>query len=418
MDQKVLKKLQQRFFYVPVAIGWLLIISACALVYCILHIQSMSQVENSLLKASTKPYFESVQSEKIIYVFLDGEEVTSYSLVDAFTTDEISEIEKKITEVGKNPVFNRISTETGNKYMYDVSPFGDRGVKKFVVIDYTDIYKTLRTLGITLVCVAIVGMAAMLIFYYYYAKKAIQPVKQSFERQQELIANASHELKTPLTIVRTNLELIASDPTATVEDNQKWLESAEYQVGRMHSLILDMLDLTRIDATKSNIERNQIDINEIIEGMMLSFEAVCYEKSIELSYQANENIKVNANKSEIEKLVGILLDNAIKYTPDKGSIKVEITRQRRNAILTFYNTGDGISKENLTNIFDRFFKADVSHEEKSNSFGLGLSIAKSIVQSLKGNIVCQSEEGKYTEFVVELPLSQSESKTNKDKNSL
>ncbi|MDE7079458.1 MAG: HAMP domain-containing histidine kinase [Clostridia bacterium] len=408
MDEKVLKKLQHKFFYVPVAIGWLLIILACAMVYYVLHMQSMAQVENALLKASTKPYFDTVHSDKIVYVFIDGGEVTSYSLVDAFTSEEISDIENSLVALdNRNLIFNRFSTSTGKKYMYEVSRFGEKEIKKFIVIDYTDTYNTLLTMGITLICVALVGMSAVIGFYYIYSQKAIQPVKQSFERQQELIANASHELKTPLTIVRTNLELIGSDPSATVGDNAKWLESAEYQVGRMHSLILDMLDLTRIDATKAMVERPPIAINEIVEGMMLSFEATCYEKSIELSYASQDNIKVNADKAEIEKLISILLDNAIKYTPDNGSIKVEVQQQRKNAVLTFYNTGEGISQENIANIFDRFFKVDASHKETSNSFGLGLSIAKSIVQSLKGDIRCESEVGKYTKFVVELPLSLS-----------
>lgn len=408
MDEKVLKKLQHKFFYVPVALGWLLIILACAMVYYVLHMQSMAQVENALLKASTKPYFDTVHSDKIVYVFIDGGEVTSYSLVDAFTSEEISDIENSLVALdNRNLIFNRFSTSTGKKYMYEVSRFGEKEIKKFIVIDYTDTYNTLLTMGITLICVALVGMSAVIGFYYIYSQKAIQPVKQSFERQQELIANASHELKTPLTIVRTNLELIGSDPSATVGDNAKWLESAEYQVGRMHSLILDMLDLTRIDATKAMVERPPIAINEIVEGMMLSFEATCYEKSIELSYASQDNIKVNADKAEIEKLISILLDNAIKYTPDNGSIKVEVQQQRKNAVLTFYNTGEGISQENIANIFDRFFKVDASHKETSNSFGLGLSIAKSIVQSLKGDIRCESEVGKYTKFVVELPLSLS-----------
>lgn len=406
MDQKVLKRLQQKFFYVPVAIGWLLIMLSCSLVYYVLHSQAFTQVENSLLKAGAKPYFETVHSDKIIYVFLDGEEVSSYSLVDAFSTEEIAEVEEKMQEID-NSMFNRFSTETGKKYMFAQSKvfMGDKYVKKFVLIDYSDTYDMLLTLGLTLIGVMLACMAAVVIFYYFYAKKAILPVKQSFEKQRELIANASHELKTPLTIVRTNLELIESDPTSTVEENKKWLESAQYQVERMHSLILDMLDLTKIDATALTVEREPIVINDVIEGMMLSFEAICYEKLIDLTYIADEPVKVNANKAEIEKLAGILLDNAIKYTPDKGKITVEIQRQRRNAVLKFYNTGEGISQENLTNIFDRFFKVDASHKETSNSFGLGLSIAKSITQSMKGSIVCESEVGKYTRFIVELPLS-------------
>lgn len=406
MDDRILKKLQRKFFYLPVAIGWILIIVACSLVFSVSHTEAMAKVESSLLKANTRPYFDNVHSEKFIYVFYDDttESVSSRVLLDAFSSDEIVEVENYV--ITNTSESNKFSSSSGNKYIYDSSVVLENGtwVRKFVVMDYTDTYENLRTLGITLFCVMVLCMLFILAFYYFYAKKAIEPVKQSFERQQELIANASHELKTPITIVRTNLELIGSDPEATVADNMKWLESAEYQVNRMNTLILDMLELTRLESNKSHVEREALIVNDIIEGMMLSFEAPCYEKAIELSYSADKDIKIFASKSEIEKLLGILVDNAIKYTPNNGKITVELKKQRRNAVLTCYNTGEGISQENINNIFRRFFKVDTSHKETANSFGLGLSIAHSIVQSLKGEISCQSELGKYTKFTVELPI--------------
>lgn len=406
MNDKILKKLQQKFFYVPVTLGWVLVVLACILIFGILYTQSMAQIENSLLKAATRPYFDTVNSDKIVYCFVDGKEITSYFLEDAFSSEEIAEVEDKILE-GKFS-YNRFSTKSGKQYMFDVSVnrVAEKEIIKFVLIDYTDTFKTLRTLAITLGCVTFAGMCAIFVFYYVYAAKAIQPVKQSFLSRQELVANASHELKTPLTIVRANLELIGSDPSAKVEDNKKWLESAEYQISRMNTLILDMLELTKIETAKAAVEREPLQINDIIEGTLLSFEATCYEKAIDLSYNAEDTVKVNASKSEIEKLTGILLDNAIKYTPRGGRIKVEISRQRKNAVLSFYNTGEGISPENLDHIFDRFFKADLSHKETNNSFGLGLSIAQSLVHSLKGDISCKSVLGEYTEFIVELPKCQ------------
>ncbi|MDE6189309.1 MAG: HAMP domain-containing histidine kinase [Clostridia bacterium] len=403
MDDKILKRLQRKFFYVPVTLGWVFIILACILIFGISYTQSIAQVENSLLKAQARPYFDSVNNDKFIYIFVDEGKLSPLYLEDAFTEEEINEVIEKITE-GKI-VGNKFSTKSGKRYMFEksISRLTEKETVKYVLIDYTDTHQTLSTLAATLGCISVISMMAILAFYYFYAAKAIQPVKQSFARQQELIANASHELKTPLTIVRTNLELIGSDPSATVEDNKKWLESAEYQVGRMHTLILDMLELTKFEATNTSVERTPLEVNDIVEGMMLSFEATCYEKSISLSFSARETLKVIANKTEIEKLTSILLDNAIKYTPHGGKIKVDISRQRKNVVLSFYNTGEGISPEDIKNIFNRFFKADLSHKETSNSFGLGLSIAQSIVQSLKGDITCESQVGQYTKFIVELP---------------
>lgn len=308
---------------------------------------------------------------------------------------------------GKKVESGSFNTQSGRRYKYISTTVKESGktATKYTIIDCSKSYNYLNIMSITLTCICIVGMLIIFLFYYYFAKHAIEPVKQSFLRQQELIANASHELKTPLTVARTNLELIQSDPSSTVEDNRKWLESAAYQLGRMQSLILDMLELTKYESNKINTQREDLIINDIVEGMTLSFEAICYEKSITLDYIADENIKVSASTAEIEKIVGILLDNAIKYTPQNGKMTLQLQKTRRYAVITLTNTGEGIPQEKIDHIFDRFYKVDSSHKDTGNSFGLGLSIAKSIVDSLKGKIKCESQLGEYTRFTVELPLS-------------
>ena len=178
----------------------------------------------------------------------------------------------------------------------------------------------------------------------------------------------------------------------------------------MNTMILDMLELSRIDAGKaSRYMRLPVVLNDCLQGTLLSFEAPCYEKNITLEFIAREKATVLASNEEIEKLSTILLDNAIKYTPDNGKITVKIQRvkQRRAVQLSFTNTGAGIPEEHLERIFDRFYKVDPSHKETHNSFGLGLSIAKSLVVSLKGSIKCESKLGEYTSFIIELPFSLS-----------
>ncbi|MDE7209641.1 MAG: HAMP domain-containing histidine kinase, partial [Clostridia bacterium] len=309
MNDKVFKKLQRKFFYVPLAIGWAFIILACLLVFLVSRVQTLTDVENDLLKAAAGPYF---QSDNFIYVVeVDNHEPTTYYSPDYFTREEIQAVVKKVTD--KKAESGSFNTESKRRYMYISTAVKESGkdATKYTIIDYTKSYNYLQIMSITLTCICIVGMLIIFLFYYYFAKHAIEPVKQSFLRQQELIANASHELKTPLTVVRTNLELIQSDPSSTIEDNQKWIDSAGYQLGRMQSLILDMLELTKYESNKINTQREDLVINDIVEGMTLSFEAICYEKSITLDYAADENIKVSASVAEIEKIVGILLDNAV-----------------------------------------------------------------------------------------------------------
>ncbi len=414
MENKVFRKLQNKFFYTPLIIGWVLVLLACSLIFYITYEKTMSKVQSDLLKANDAPYF---QSDNLIYIFNKNGSYTSSHIENAYSKDEIENIKEFLSKDKKD---NKFISESGKYFMFVQSSSVDDDITtiKYVIIEYTDDMETLLALAITLTVIAVAAMIGIFLFCYFYSRNAIAPVKASFIQQQELVANASHELKTPLTIIRTNLDLIQSDENATIKDNAKWLESTNEQVNRMNTLILDMLELSRLDASKNHRMREQISLNDYLQGTILSFEAPCYEKNIALDFIADENLSIMASVEELEKLSTILLDNAIKYTPDNGKITVKLqkARQRRQAILSFTNTGEGIPSEHLDRIFERFYKVDPSHKETHNSFGLGLSIAKSIVVSLGGSIRCESKLGEYTSFIIELPLAQkSLSQQNNDR---
>lgn len=366
----------------------------------------MTKVQSTLLKASDAPYF---QSDNFLYIIDKNDSSSDPQIVqieNAYSEKEINEI-KIFLQADTD---NKFTISNGKHFIFVKSSSSDSGITttKYVIMEYTDDMETLTALAITLIVLGFAALLGIFLFCYFYSKSAIAPVKASFIQQQELVANASHELKTPLTIIRTNLDLITSDPKSTIKDNEKWLNSTVEQVNRMNTMILDMLELSRIDANSSSrYLREPVVLNDCVQGALLSFEAPCYEKNITLDFDAREKAVVTASNGEIEKLTTILLDNAIKYTPDNGKITVKIQRvkQRRAVQLSFTNTGDGIPEEHLDRIFDRFYKVDPSHKETHNSFGLGLSIAKSLVVSLKGSIKCESKLGEYTSFIIELPIS-------------
>lgn len=409
MENKIFSRLQKKFFYTPLIIGWVLVLLACSLVFYITYEKTMSKVQSLLLKASDAPYF---QSDNFLYVFDKDGTISVSQIENTYSKAETDKIIEFIQEDNDN----KFKLRNGRYFMYVKSSSVDNGITttKYVIMEYTDDMETLTALAITLTVLGLAAIIAIFLFCYFYTKRTIAPVKASFIQQQELIANASHELKTPLTIIRTNIDLIASDPKATVADNEKWITSASNQVNRMNTMILDMLELSKIDANKSTYLREPIVLNDCVQGTLLSFEAPCYEKNITLEFDSHEKAVVLASNEEIEKLATILLDNAIKYTPDNGKITVKIQKlkQKRSVILSFTNTGAGIPAEHLDRIFDRFYKVDPSHKETHNSFGLGLSIAKSLVLSLKGKIRCESKLGEYVSFIIELPLSISPASSN------
>ena len=236
---------------------------------------------------------------------------------------------------------------------------------------------------------------------YVLSDHVLDPVKDGLKKGKELISNASHELKTPLTIIKANLSVIQSEPNATIKDNEKWLQTIDEQIERTNSLVLDMLELSRLDNAEVEYS-DSVDLSAIVTSVALSVEALCYEKAINIEENIEENGIVLGSKENLERLVLILLDNAIKYTPYSGNIDVSLAISKKNVVLSVKNSGEGIKKEDLGFVFERFYKGDRARTQETNkkSFGLGLAIAKTICDQHKAKIECYSEENQYTEFRV------------------
>lgn len=236
---------------------------------------------------------------------------------------------------------------------------------------------------------------------YVHSDKVLDPVKKGLEKGKSFISNASHELKTPLTIISANLSVIQSEPNSTVKDNEKWFETIEGQIKRTNTLIMDMLELSKLEDHKIDLS-DSVDLSALTISNMLSVEALCFEKCINVSDDIEEGIAIKGNKSSLDRLVLILLDNAIKYTPYAGNVEISLKKVKKNIILSVVNSGDGIKADDLPFVFERFYKGDRARTQETNSksFGLGLAIAKSITEHHGGKIECFSDVGKDTEFRV------------------
>ena len=235
---------------------------------------------------------------------------------------------------------------------------------------------------------------------YVHSDSVLDPVKKGLDKGKALISNASHELKTPLTIMSANLSVIRSEPHSTVEENEKWLSIIDEQIKRTNTLVLDMLELSKLEDKKLEL-RDEVDLSSLVMSNMLSVDALCFEKEIVINDVVEENVRILGNKPSLERLILILLDNAIKYTPNRGSVEVNLHKTKRSVILSVKNSGEGIKEEDLPYVFERFYKGDRARTQESNakSFGLGLAIAKSIAEHHNGKIECSSQKG-ITEFKV------------------
>ena len=253
-----------------------------------------------------------------------------------------------------------------------------------------------------------VGSLSLVVLFFisiYFTNKAINPLEETFKKQKQFIADASHELRTPLTIIKTNVSLLRENEMETIYSQRKWINYIDSQTSRMSTLINEMLSLANLDANRNKEERVNINFSKIVSDSLLVFEVVIFEKGLILEEDVAENIFIKGEQDQIKKLISILMDNAIKYTNKNGKIGVSLVSERNKAKLIIKNTGEGIKKEHLEKIFERFYRVDDSRDRGTGGYGLGLSIAKTIVDDHKGKIYAESIINNETSFIIELPLS-------------
>lgn len=266
-------------------------------------------------------------------------------------------------------------------------------------LDVTESEHTLRQLLSAFIGIGILTLMAILGISIYFAKRAVIPIEKSYRKQQQFIQDASHELKTPLAAISTNLAVVTSNAMETVEMQGKWLGVIGYEVERMSKLVNDLLYLAKTDHIDNAVACYPVNFTEILEYAMLSVETVGFEKGILFKEAIQPDVIVNGDKDQIEQVVKILLDNALKYTNTGGGIEVELKYEKNQGVLSIANTGVGIPKEHIDKIFDRFYRVDASRKH-NGSYGLGLSIAKSLVESMQGSITVSSVENVETVFRV------------------
>ena len=259
----------------------------------------------------------------------------------------------------------------------------------------------------TLVLIGFISLIVLLFISIYLTNKSIVPIKETFEKQKQFIADASHELKTPLAIIKTNTSLVLSHPYDTIKNQSKWINYINLQTDRMSELISEMLSLAKMDAAENKLPLSPINISKIVESMILMFDAVIYENNIELETNISKNLFINGNKESLKKLFSIIMDNAIKHTNKNGNITVSLFSDKNKVKMIIRNTGEGIAHEHLERIFERFYRVDSSRDRETGGYGLGLSIASSIVKQHKGKIYAKSNIGEFTSFIVEIPQQSS-----------
>ncbi|WP_340028097.1 HAMP domain-containing sensor histidine kinase [Paenibacillus sp. FSL H7-0940] len=321
-----------------------------------------------------------------------------FDMEDTFYTEVLQKVDQN--KVGDSERQTGQFTLDGTDWAYVVDPSGDGHM--IVFIDVTAQQGILTNLIYTF---AIVGLVMLIVIYFlsrYFANRSIAPVREAFEKQKQFIGDASHELKTPLAIINTNADVLLANQEDTIANQAKWLHYIKSETERMTGLTNDLLYLTQMDDSRSTMIHAKFNISDAVESIILPMEAVIFEKNISLDYNIEPNLTVHGNSEQIKQVILILLDNAVKYSGPKGAVNVTLQKQNNDVMLAVSNTGEGIAPEHLDRIFDRFYRTDSSRARKHGGHGLGLAIARSIVDQHKGELYARSVVGEGATFYVRL----------------
>jgi len=403
----MIKSLRKKFIFINMLLVFAVLIIVFFAQFASTHRQLQEESNQSLQMALEKkdnqkpPKFEIGQprsndftARTLFVVSIDqngGRELLSAENI-SISDEQLSLIvEKALSSESKQ----RILRDYNLRYM-----ISNKGKEiKIAFIDISDDIKTLENTVVTLIFSCAAALIAFFFISLYLSKWALRPVERAWEQQRRFVADASHELKTPLTVILANTGILKSNRLSTVEQQMNWIENTGAEATRMKKLVDNLLFLAKADNTELSVTLSKVNLSDIAISSALAFESVAFERGVLLATsEIAADIYISGNEAQLKQLIGILLDNAVKYSEEKGVVTLSLETRQSKAALTVHNQGSYMAAADLEHVFDRFYRADKSRS--AEGYGLGLAIAKSIVDAHGGKISVRSDAVHGTTFTV------------------
>ena len=254
-----------------------------------------------------------------------------------------------------------------------------------------------------LILFGIIGIIVLIPIAFILAGRSLISVKNSYEEQKKFIADASHELRSPLNVIQMSVDVLDFKGNETINANRKWINNISTECQNMSTLINDLTDIARADNSQQIYSNRNISISQLTEEVVFLLNSTAEEKDIELIANIQPDLHLVADSDKIRQLIRIFLDNAIKYSTKNSEVIINLFNNKNNIILEVIDNGIGISDEDINKIFDRFYRCDNARSRQVSGTGLGLNIAQNIVDYYKGNIKVKSEIGKGSQFSITIP---------------
>ena len=314
------------------------------------------------------------------------------------SNNKIIKESNNVTDEIKDYVFklSNSNVEEGyiDNYIYKIRKVGNTG-KEITLMENKE---TISRLKITVLLSVIIGFAGIFVVYIIarkISKTIVKPVEDSFEKQKQFVSDASHELKTPLAVIEANADVLQDK----VGDN-KWITYIQNEVQSMDKLVNDLLTLSKMENANS-MNCQKFNLSKEVKMSVAVFESMIFEKEIKLETNVDEGIYITGDKEDIKHVVSIILDNAIKHTEKSNKIIVDAQKDKNEIKIEIKNQGQPIPVGEEEKIFERFYRVDKARNRSEKRYGLGLAIAKGIVEKYNGTIKAVSKGG-FTSFIVKL----------------
>jgi two-component system sensor histidine kinase CiaH len=327
-------------------------------------------------------------SGEIILVNRENVEISEDTLADA-----VAAVLAEGTQEG-------VIADLNLRYLQQATPNGT----KVAFADRTNEIKSMAKLITISLLVGLGGLSAFFLISLFLANWALSPVEQAWEQQKRFVADASHELKTPLTVILANCGILLSHREDSIQQQAKWVEYIRAESERMRQLVDDLLFLAKSDDSQAQPAHMPLSFSDLVWSCLLPFEPLAFEQGLTLQSDIQPEISLSGNEGQLKQLVIILLDNACKYAGKNGCVTLRLSTQSDRAVLSVNNTGEPIPPEHLRHLFERFYRVDASRARSDGGYGLGLSIAQSITEAHKGKLNVESTLSAGTTFTLVLPL--------------
>ena len=359
--------------------------------------------ENFPDKGEGRDERDSEKLKEIVTVFYTPEtnEISVLSQESAFDEETLEAILESV--IVQDESF-------GTLYNYKAIYYrtGDENLYKIALASTSNIIHSMVSLCLVLFLIWLGVMLCFLFVSIQLSKVAARPLEEAMRREKQFVADASHDLKTPLSVILANNSILRENPQETVGSLSRWIDSTQNAAKNMQQMIGEMLTLADVERQDAPLVLETVDASAVVMKAALQLESVAYEKNIALETEIPDQLLLKSKEDYLQRIAASLMENAIKYEPDGGEVRVRLTSTKRRVLFEVQNKNSFIPEEDLPNIFERFYRGDKSRQGKTGGHGLGLSITKQMTEQLGGRISVESDKDKGTVFIVSFVINQSD----------